>query len=101
MISACVLHFGNTELLWECMEITDCECTIDLVVRSESKEWHAEIFTTAKARLTADDLSDHWAKMVAECTKLSLTHPYDRLAAIAGCAKPLGRLHKGEYLAGL
>jgi hypothetical protein len=88
-----VLHFGDRELIWECMELTDCECSLRPIYDRDNKRWHA---FTLRGETSARDLANRWRRMVNQYSKLALTRPTDRLSALAGCAKEMQPLRRRE-----
>jgi hypothetical protein len=98
LLSPRVLHFSVHEVIWECMETTQCECTLVPVYDTEHKRGHAHMLGEGTSR---EYVATTWYKIVHDFTRLQLTKPSDRLAAIAGCAKQIQPLRQGRYLAGL
>ncbi|KAK8192030.1 heterokaryon incompatibility protein-domain-containing protein, partial [Phyllosticta capitalensis] len=81
VLSPRTLHFGHQEVLWECMSQTSCECSLGWSTQDLVKEWH---------------------RAVSEYSTLALTKSSDRLPAIAGIARQMQKLRRGEdYFAGL
>ncbi|RFU79493.1 het-domain-containing [Trichoderma arundinaceum] len=81
------LHFASTEVAWECLEGTYCECRV-LPEKGSSR-------ISSKT----DFDPDQWMVMVEEMTLRDITYQADRLPAIGGLA---GRFPDHEtYLAGL
>lgn len=101
VLSPRTLHFGHQEVLWECMSQTSCECSLwpqpeqacprfDCRSQSRIRGW------------TAQDLVKEWHRAVSEYSTLALTKSSDRLPAIAGIARQMQKLRRGEdYFAGL
>jgi heterokaryon incompatibility protein (HET) len=101
LLSPRVLYFGPAELLWECHELTSCECMPDDIHHEnlESAYFKAGSGTFQWARRRGP--RKVWRKMVEEYTKLRLTFEKDKLPAISGAAKQLQSVRNERYLAGL
>jgi hypothetical protein len=101
-LSPRVLHFGKTELIWECAEIPTCECAFTHI-ENGGRTGHLKLdhhrFTVDDSN--KDDLCDDWHWMVTNYSRLNLTHERDRLPAFAGLAKQMQEKMQGGYLAGL
>ncbi|KAK7935928.1 HET-domain-containing protein [Apiospora marii] len=102
MLATRVLHFGPSEMIWDCMSTHACECaTADDEYYNASKS----IFSQAMSNPT--DTGPHslhtvWRRMVEQYTPLQLTSPTDRLSAFSGLANEMQQGKKDlEYLAGL
>lgn len=95
ILSPRVLHFCDTEMIWECKEYTLCECGD---CRSMGKEEYHRILdhpSTAK-------LVKQWEDLVEAYSDLALSYESDKLPALSGLAKQMARLRpKARYLAGL
>jgi hypothetical protein len=93
-----VLHFGNSELLWECNAIVCCQC--GSWRHSLSRHAYAQ-FPKYSHQITLTGLSQdpnpakaryRWQRVVTEFSSMSITYESDRLPAIAGVAKQLQSL---------
>ncbi|KAF2803546.1 uncharacterized protein BDZ99DRAFT_546760, partial [Mytilinidion resinicola] len=102
-----VLHFCTKELVWECQEGDDCECNnyrsapmkeLEKVKSGEVLEAWALPKRQHQARTPVTLL---WHQMVQRYSCLALTEQSDRLPAIAGLAREIGRCKMGKYLASL
>ncbi|KAK8248607.1 heterokaryon incompatibility protein-domain-containing protein [Phyllosticta capitalensis] len=103
VLSPRMLHFGDQELLWECKEVTTCECGV-WVDRNSAKTCPRVDVLPSNVRGSRRKLqtSNLWHKAVEDYTSLRLTRESDRLPAIAGIAKQLQQTQgSGDYLAGL
>jgi hypothetical protein len=100
LLSRRVLHFGPTELVWECLSETTCECGLydNLQSTISSKTDHARIMSSESSLVI---LASKWRDMVEQYTKLDLTKQADRLPAIAGLAKQMQRYRNSNYFLGL
>ena len=116
-----ILHFTETQMVWECLKDTRIECLQGPVKRSRS-----ELFKDSRNGETSNirslytslpkDLSlshcepegndfyrrlEIWYQLVIRYSRLSLTYPSDRLPAISGLAAAISVPSLGRYLAGL
>lgn len=92
MLSLRTLHFGPSEMGWECRTCISCECTHSSV-RSRRGE------PLLKGSLVKGD----WHKIVKEYTRMSLTVASDRLPALSGLASAMSRQVTADdkYVCGL
>ncbi|KAM0449546.1 hypothetical protein ACHAO4_007568 [Trichoderma viride] len=96
LLSRRMLHFTRNELVWECLEDTQCECgwLDNNNVRRQG--------ATGSYKRAAGDKT--WAEVIKEYAKRPLTVATDRLPALGGIAKTTA-VEKGydteEYLCGL
>jgi hypothetical protein len=111
LLSARVLHYGFTELAWECWSQSSCECAAapdKIDYDKENKNYRTTM--VGKMALSQQDLADiqnfevyrlkHWYNLVEEFTQLELSYHSDRLAALSGLAAKL-QGPAGEYICGL
>jgi hypothetical protein len=93
-----VLHFTNTELIWECLEQINCECS---VIRMG---WSPKNKTTLNPNLWADeslfDVDRQWRDVVFLYKAKNLTFDRDIFPALQGLAQMVPN-KMGPYLAGL
>jgi hypothetical protein len=80
LLSRRILHFGPTEMSWQCLEEEMCECTVEPTVASRDE-------LRARTNSMHDGTEVAWAKLVEELTSRNLTCHHDRLPAIGGLAK--------------
>jgi hypothetical protein len=130
-LSPRILHFTKTELTWECMETTTCQCILDqgwpprmIHLEKASSNWfkgqgglyqaeadpaEASIIRFPKERY-ADmalspskyDLCEKWNGILKQYCKLDITLGKDKLPALSGIARLMQGLRNNErYLAGL
>lgn len=106
LLSPRVLHFSRSELTWECMETSDCECGVLHFVLSRGEPFRtpAKISHSATLGFQGSPLAiqKRWRKMVEEYSYLSISYKSDKLPAISGLAKQIWH-HRpmDKYLAGL
>lgn len=115
MLSRRMLYYTHQELQFECREHRVCECgnrympphpvpgTVANQAVLQAKAQYAELerFHGAKDRFSEDQMCQHWQKTVMQYTKLHLTKTTDKLPALSGCAKDIGRFTGDVYIAGL
>ena len=107
LLSPRVLYFANNELIWECMELLDCECQ-GTEVRYHQNEnlWPGSknLCHPAKWSSAKDDhvkLTDMWLKLTKDYAQLALSKPDDIFPAISGIAKSFGEATGWNYYAGM
>jgi len=98
LLSLRVLHFTNTELVFECITDQRCECK-----GIRDVDWRDSIQQT-KCHLAGwmphSGPTEIWEDVVMQYSNRQLSYPSDKLVAIAGLAKNFR--HPGHrYLAGL
>ncbi|KAF4439744.1 hypothetical protein F53441_12489 [Fusarium austroafricanum] len=107
-----IVHFTESEMIWDCVESLKCECMEIEANESEVTHWsefnmvrdfktaalHGERYTETQ-RIT--DLHVRWRKLIALYGRLILTKDTDRLPALSGLAKLCQSHGTGEYLADL
>lgn len=103
-LSQRMLHFGPSEILWECGEQVTCECrdieklfNLPGYIAGGKYKWRMLSLSTAETW----QLRQRWYDIVSEFTGLQLSRPSDRLPALAGLAGDMQRHRWGRYLAGL
>lgn len=124
MLASCLISFGSDELLWECKEMTRCECSnhdesINTSIASlDGNAAHSisffrneknadKLYDTAVTDRGAgrDYVLDYWRTVVVpQYTNRQLTYESDILPALSGIAKKISAsLNVGseDYLAGL
>lgn len=112
ILSARTLHFGPTEIAWECRALCACECSATNertgLVKSLLKDSHAlqPSFSESAPSKDKHDLKrvdNAWQRdIVEEYTQLNLTKKLDRLPALAGLAARTLSFRPGDqYMAGL
>ena len=113
LLATRVLHFGRTQLAWECHELDACE-TYPAGLPPTQKTTHSvykgldpaidgkRLQSMGDARSAPNLHAYHlWNKIVTAYTAGELTMPSDKLIAISGVAKRMKALADDEYLAGL
>jgi hypothetical protein len=93
LLSPRIIHFGNTQLVWECTELMACETfTMGPIDKSPNG---AIPFSSHGSS------SYEWFTTVEAYSKTSLTNLQDKLPAIAGIAKRVSTGRAARYGAGL
>lgn len=102
LLSPRVLHFGATELIWECRDLTWCEC-------SQSRGQHS-LFTaksdssgagTIIVSGSGDDSAGAWRRMIGDYSTLDFTFEKDVMVALSGVARQMQNSRSARYLCGL
>ncbi|EUC49821.1 hypothetical protein COCMIDRAFT_57272, partial [Bipolaris oryzae ATCC 44560] len=94
ILSRRMVHFGPQELVWECMEMEECECgNVD-----EGISWNSR--TPRKSLLLMEGNPFLWNRIAAAYSSLSLTKENDVLPALSGIAKKHKPEPEARYLAG-
>ncbi|KAK3343514.1 heterokaryon incompatibility protein-domain-containing protein, partial [Lasiosphaeria hispida] len=128
LLSRRTLHFGASELLWECRTCCFCECTRighadALSVRNlnsnpKNRDFDSDLedietsalfvgpkkvlfFNICNGLGGSQPVLDFWLRAVQEYSFLFLSRELDRPFALAGIAKRIQALAGGTYLAGL
>jgi hypothetical protein len=106
MLSSRYLHFGQNELIWECMEHLTCECGSLSLKDSFRYKW-----LEPKNRLHPDSLQlltrlpeaipTAWRATVADYSRMELSYPLDLFPAISGIAKSVKEATGWTYVAGM
>lgn len=109
LLSPRTLHFGSSEMAWECRGICSCECSATNKrtsrVKSLLKGSIALVPSPAHDSLSAENvlrsLDKAWQRdIVEEYTRLDLTRDTDRLSALAGIAVRGSTLRLGDQYMG-
>lgn len=98
LLSKRIVHFGYDELSWECMKGTACECSS---MNTDSSGIKSARHRAGKEPGSKTSLQWIWYDLVAEYTRLQLTFPSDRAAAIRGLAEEMRPHRKSVYTCGI
>ncbi|CAM1507479.1 Fc.00g071200.m01.CDS01 [Cosmosporella sp. VM-42] len=100
LMSRRVLHFTSDELVWECNELTECEC------RRQSDKSSRALAPSLMSNMEA--VYERWRMLVVAYTKRSISHETDKLPAFRGLVAKFQHImanitsdREDEYLAGL
>ncbi|KAF2688490.1 HET-domain-containing protein, partial [Lentithecium fluviatile CBS 122367] len=93
LLSPRVIHFGTYELVWECMQASNCEC---------DRNFHPAALSNLPLPFTANA----WRKVVQDFCGLTLTYAKDAFPAVSGSAKIVKqsleeRGVEAKYIAGM
>jgi hypothetical protein len=92
------LHFGSSEMIWECNSCLACECTGIFTGTNDLKAAFAD---ACQNRTSKDETLHLWRRMVEIYTSLSLTQVSDTPHAIAGVSSRFSDKLESDYLAGI
>ena len=98
LLSPRVIHFTETELVWECRESERCECQVG---NAPSNDLAGDL-DLAHVKMSWQD-PKMWSNIVMHYSHLSLTFGKDKLPALAGAAREVANQQGsklGTYLAG-
>lgn len=117
LLSPRVVHFTDSELQWECLKMSDCECSALMNSHSYYSEYKTRMSpqTMYTHGHPKDYVSRHWRSLVSEYSGLSFSYQKDIFPALQGLTKATERMHvllgcvegaiistkKPVYLAGL
>ncbi|KAI8654044.1 HET domain-containing protein [Fusarium sp. Ph1] len=102
LISPRTLYFGRQELLWQCREVSTCQCT-GLEDWDEPEDDYPDFLklpTRHDPELQAK-VVNKWHQLIQVYAQTTLTYQSDKLAAVEGLCQYILPLRKGKYLAGL
>ncbi|KLU86154.1 hypothetical protein MAPG_05173 [Magnaporthiopsis poae ATCC 64411] len=101
-LSPRVLHFGRSQVFWECTErdISELYGQVRLIYEQRFKSlFHCRPGPSSSRRI--DDLYGNWERIIAKFARCRLTYPSDKLVAISAVAKHMSVLLQDEYCAGI
>ncbi|KAH8885610.1 HET-domain-containing protein [Thozetella sp. PMI_491] len=124
LLSPRTLHFGESQLFWECREQEACEVLASAIPRNfleasvawdvmNFKSWSAAIkrfhdlpdvqesAAQEDGSLQYENQYEVWENVLRDFSRCALTVPADKFVAISGVVKEFQRLLEDEYLAGL
>jgi hypothetical protein len=105
LLSRRLVHFMKGEIMWECSELSDCQCTQgDMEKRSPFMQYHSSKAYHRQAIQSTDrkTVEKYWNDIIFAYSGLHLTLDKDKLPALSGVAKQMLSIRPGdEYLAGL
>ncbi|KAL2060735.1 hypothetical protein VTL71DRAFT_9376 [Oculimacula yallundae] len=111
LLSQRTLHFGPSEMAWECRALCSCECsainertgrTTSLLKRSNALQPSGSVSDSeSSAQSALRSINDAWQRdIVEEYTRLDLTRDTDRLSALAGIASQASTLRMADQYVG-
>ena len=104
MLSPRVLHFGETQMLWECNEMNACETCPGGIDEQKFDRSDVAFDSARKAlprRADLDFLDQVWRPLVGSYTRGALTRFSDKPVAISGIAEEAHSYDGRTYAAGL
>jgi hypothetical protein len=106
LLATRVLHFTPSELVWECQGARWCEC--GAIKRDSTKYPSRNNFSAAfneclkaKPKPTPAMIRQIWREIVKSYSRRRLTVGEDKLPALSGVARLLGKATGDQYVAGL
>jgi hypothetical protein len=112
LLSSRVLHYTESELVWECYTTSKCQC--GRILSQMDEENFPELPSTDTDRalkptfaysflrnLTSEGLRDLWENFIFHYSRRKLSHDTDRLPALSGLAQRFQTRTLGKYAAGL
>lgn len=109
LLSPRILHFGKSQLFFECQCSRACEAwpqpTIKTLKRDFGTEnnlqgWQPPMSTMALNGVSVDPLPDHWEEIIELYSDTNMTRPEDKLVAISGVAREILKATSDQYYAG-
>lgn len=113
-LSPRTIHFGRTQLFWECYQLSACEeypdgiqpgCSTGLAKHDFSPRGDSLALTTRLGRPGRvnypNDVFQYWETLVGTFTSSKLTKYEDKLPAISGLARRFADIISDEYVVGL
>ena len=102
LLSPRLIHFTAGEMMWECSELSTCECSrgkhSPFIRYNSPKKLHGEALSSTQPKR----IEKYWNDIVFAFSGLYLSFSKDKFPALSGVAKQMLRLRRGdEYLAGL
>ena len=99
-----MVHYAETELIWECHTLSDCECAASQQLlagwdwEKSTKLFFSEIMSQPRC---GPDFRCKWAILMRRFSLMKLSFDADRLPSLSGLAQALECEETGKYLAGL
>jgi hypothetical protein len=107
LLSPRFVHFGQNELIWECMERLTCECGCLSLTDPYRDKWlapknrlHPDSLQLMKRSLP-EALPAAWQATIVDYSRMELSYPLDIFPAVSGLAKSVKEAIGWEYVAGL
>lgn len=100
------LHFGESQLAWECREMDASEtypAGLPYFIKTENPRMKSTFDFTKKNGMFDTDLvfNRPWGEIVTAYTRCNLTFPSDKLVAISAIARRMRSTTQDQYIAGL
>lgn len=97
VLSTRIIHYTETELLFECKTSYRCEC----MPERKAYPTTPALIPRAVASKNANTIWQAWQRIVEQYSARSLTVTSDKLPAISGIASKIRKVTHSDYLAGL
>ncbi|OAL46641.1 HET-domain-containing protein [Pyrenochaeta sp. DS3sAY3a] len=105
LLSKRLIHFVAGEVMWECSEMSDCECfSAECEKQSPYMQYHSSKANHRNTLHSEEDevLENYWNSIVFAYSGLKLTFEKDKLPALSGVAQQMSSRRPGDtYIAGL
>jgi hypothetical protein len=102
ILSTRIVHFGDSELYWECRSKKSCECGDSWPQGFSVESLKVDLpGSQGEDRLNGMQRTHKWQHLVKQYTRLNLTFQSDTFPALQGVASIWQRPETGAYLAGL
>lgn len=92
------LHFCSDQLVWECHELISYEISGECGLSKRRRHLKAFDWETLESEVI---LCEVWPNIVKSYSGTQLTYGRDKLIALAGISRQIGKKIEGNYLAGL
>ena len=99
LLSPRVLHFGRSQMLWECQDLNACETFPENLPPEieRSSDWESKrLFSLKDGKFD----NDYWRNTINTYSKGSLTRISDKCVAFAGIVEEVQGFAQDRYLAG-
>lgn len=103
LLSTRNLHFGESQLSWECRQKDASEiypAGLPEFAKTELPRVKS-LFTLRKQRPSGETLSQSWYNIVTMYSSCNLTYPSDKLVALSAVAKEMKFIMGDQYVVGL
>ena len=111
LVSARIVCFAQSEIMWHCLQVSNCECdqwhrSSPALLASKLQEQRKSLpipsWKSETTRWSAASLEyRRWYEIIEAYTQLKLTHASDRLPALAALSQRFQGSSKSDYAAGL
>lgn len=101
VLSTRIVHFGRSELLWECRTTSDCECGNFKSTAKLSRIPNNVSEVPSGTGYVRDWVPNLWRSIMRVYSAKKLTVLTDKLPAISAVASKANNLDQGTYLAGM
>ncbi|KAE9365807.1 HET-domain-containing protein, partial [Stipitochalara longipes BDJ] len=104
LVSTRVLHYGRDDMFWECLTCSTRESDPTVYrLTNQDTEWLDENFKRSLqfSQTEVSVVLHKWYKVVAQYTRLSMSHESDMLPAISAIAERIRQVTDFSYCAGI